>query len=345
MIVIAPADRSRPVDSPCEICLCPFAADSLAPLRPDGLCYNCWHQHIRTALTQISYRVGSEVASPFEGRDPVDVCLALNALEPAHAADLEEWLFKKYAAFTPDIEKCPASECDYVFTGEGCGWERGARCPKCGVGLAADGAMDLRKLMGLLYFLFLTSRCPKCEIPIEKTTGCPHMTCPCGHEFCWYCLKDYQFSQRNVYSVHEPKECAFIFFSKISLAVLSVIGVLLTFLGNDVFQMCMGAFFLGARYLLHAMILDILLAINVIVALQLINRHRQYHQQQHYLSSSVLVVGLAVVDLVAGGVLVWVGLLWESGVILLVEIVILGVGAAAVWLIVFSIETWFDFIA
>jgi hypothetical protein len=56
-------------------------------------------------------------------------------------------------------------------------------------------------------------------------------------------------------------------------------------------------------------------------------------------------VGLAVVDIVAGGVLLWVGLLWDSGVILLVEIIILGVGAAAVWLIVFSIETWFDFIA
>jgi ubiquitin-protein ligase len=35
--------------------------------------------------------------------------------------------------------------------------------------------------------------CPKCKKPTHKYRGCNHMTCkkPCGHQYCWVCLKDY----------------------------------------------------------------------------------------------------------------------------------------------------------
>ena len=35
------------------------------------------------------------------------------------------------------------------------------------------------------------NRCPKCGAPIEKTSGCNHMTCRCKNEFCYYCGKNY----------------------------------------------------------------------------------------------------------------------------------------------------------
>ncbi|BFZ09287.1 hypothetical protein BsWGS_12326 [Bradybaena similaris] len=31
--------------------------------------------------------------------------------------------------------------------------------------------------------------CPKCSRFIEKRGGCQHITCKCGNEFCWWCLK------------------------------------------------------------------------------------------------------------------------------------------------------------
>ena len=37
-----------------------------------------------------------------------------------------------------------------------------------------------------------TKKCPSCHVPIEKNSGCNHMTCAkCRHEFCWLCLQPY----------------------------------------------------------------------------------------------------------------------------------------------------------
>jgi ariadne-1 len=44
--------------------------------------------------------------------------------------------------------------------------------------LAAEG--------GQATWLFKNTKgCPSCKVPIEKNEGCLHMTCKCGHEFCW----------------------------------------------------------------------------------------------------------------------------------------------------------------
>ena len=39
------------------------------------------------------------------------------------------------------------------------------------------------------WILAHTKPCPRCSRPIEKSTGCMHMTCSqCKHDFCWMCL-------------------------------------------------------------------------------------------------------------------------------------------------------------
>ncbi|CAE6417559.1 unnamed protein product [Rhizoctonia solani] len=53
-----------------------------------------------------------------------------------------------------------------------------------------------------------TKQCPNCRRPIEKITGCDHMTClspwGCGHEFCWVCLASYGDILRDGSHRHNP---------------------------------------------------------------------------------------------------------------------------------------------
>lgn len=38
-------------------------------------------------------------------------------------------------------------------------------------------------------------RCPVCNVPIERDTGCAQMMCKrCKHVFCWYCLESLDVS-------------------------------------------------------------------------------------------------------------------------------------------------------
>ena len=39
---------------------------------------------------------------------------------------------------------------------------------------------------------FNFKECPRCKRVIERVAGCPHMKCPCGKEFCYNCLGDWQ---------------------------------------------------------------------------------------------------------------------------------------------------------
>ena len=38
------------------------------------------------------------------------------------------------------------------------------------------------------WILAYTKPCPQCKKSIEKNAGCMHMSCRCGHQFCWLCL-------------------------------------------------------------------------------------------------------------------------------------------------------------
>eukprot|EP00961_Rhodomonas_salina_P092754 1248366-Rhodomonas_salina.1 len=42
-----------------------------------------------------------------------------------------------------------------------------------------------------LYLSMRTTKCPGCKLPVQRTAGCPHMTCSkCNTDFCYHCGKE-----------------------------------------------------------------------------------------------------------------------------------------------------------
>ena len=45
----------------------------------------------------------------------------------------------------------------------------------------------------LMHILKTTVLCPKCDQAITKSGGCDHLKCKCGTNFCWVCLKTFEY--------------------------------------------------------------------------------------------------------------------------------------------------------
>jgi E3 ubiquitin-protein ligase RNF144 len=53
-----------------------------------------------------------------------------------------------------------------------------------------------------LFALDCIKKCPFCQIPIEKDSGCAQMMCKkCKHVFCWYCLASLDVSKKMYFIV------------------------------------------------------------------------------------------------------------------------------------------------
>lgn len=170
------------------------------------------------------------------------------------------------------------------------------------------------------------------------------MSCPCGHQFCWYCLKDYYHAANNVYSVHEPRECAAIFISKVIFIGICIAGIFLTLLGNEVFQRFMGYFFTGMAYIVHTLLLDLAIALNIFAINSLLVRHYNRSLLTINKGNKIVVGGIIFCDLFVLLILYWLELLIDSALILLIEATLIGVIALTVWLVMINIDTWFKYI-
>ncbi|KIO18127.1 hypothetical protein M407DRAFT_84272 [Tulasnella calospora MUT 4182] len=62
-------------------------------------------------------------------------------------------------------------------------------CSKWQASAKSIGGSDLalRKLAKKLQW----RRCPQCRIVVERNEGCKHMTCRCGHQFCFLYVSGY----------------------------------------------------------------------------------------------------------------------------------------------------------
>ncbi|CAG8591784.1 18443_t:CDS:2 [Gigaspora margarita] len=189
----------------------------------NDLCSTCIKRHIEAELNT----KGSEILV----RCPKSRCSIeltyddVKRLAPKELFDRYDTLLLRAAIRKlPDFRWCKAAKCGSgqehttgdnlpIITCEACGakscfthdvpWHRGLTCDEFSEQLQTKDYTANRA-----YYERHTKPCPRCKMSIEKNSGCDHMSCRCGYEFCWLCLGDYENIRKKGNHYHE-KTCQY----------------------------------------------------------------------------------------------------------------------------------------
>ncbi|KAK8138603.1 hypothetical protein PG984_001983 [Apiospora sp. TS-2023a] len=55
----------------------------------------------------------------------------------------------------------------------------------------------------------MTKSCPRCRKDVYKYSGCDHITCVCGHEWCYVCLGEYYHDQDSFLQCSHKRSCRY----------------------------------------------------------------------------------------------------------------------------------------
>ena len=96
------------------------------------------------------------------------------------------------------------------------------------------------------------------------------------------------------------------------------------------------------KYILHTVVLDLLITINVVMVNHVMQKLMQ--PSYHPLDIKWIIGALLLVDALMLLGAFYFELLWVSFIIVMVELAIAVVGALTIWGVIFTIETWFEYI-
>lgn len=161
------------------------------PMRHDGCRHHFTREEVHHWLS---------VTHPIEFTNDFGIEVHPNVLEQNRAlhAKYDRFMESNEAKKDPDVRWCIKPGCGAAMHREGN--NRLVQCQECGTKHCfncrgpyhewwqtcqsqADAALEAwAKEKGRLL-----QSCPRCGSKTEKVSGCPHMTCACGYEYCWVC--------------------------------------------------------------------------------------------------------------------------------------------------------------
>lgn len=189
---------------------CPSCYSTVASSKALGmdcghfLCLNCYKCYLMESVN-----LGPE--SIFT-KCPIPDCPLLVAqelfeqlLDPKSLTKYKKFIMNSFVDNRTDVKWCPSPNCTnaVIYPKKRakeisclCGY---SWCFACGKETHRPLTCDLfaqwnQKLVSDntdSWLLANTKKCPKCKNAIEKNLGCMHMTCKCGHQFCWLCMGDW----------------------------------------------------------------------------------------------------------------------------------------------------------
>lgn len=188
----------------CAICLQEQAIDfrhSLDVCR-HTFCRDCMQHYFEEAISTKSLPIKCPMP---DCRKEVTVADLEFILSPEMVKKYDDFSLHYELERNPDVYSCcPTPNCGYFFTFETGDAE--FHCPKCNKHyclrckcdwhdkITCEKYQEWAKENGKADDLFeqfvqgqKLKRCPRCNSWVEKTSGCPHMTCRCGHKWCFSC--------------------------------------------------------------------------------------------------------------------------------------------------------------
>jgi hypothetical protein len=187
--------------------MCPICYDDVS----HPVLLGCGHMYctacIRHYLTSASDTKGFPlvcIGDEDKCRVSIPIPIIQKFLLPQQFNQLINVAFTTYLDCHPqEFRYCPTPDCDQIYR---CNVDTALKCPSCFAAVcsacheeAHDGMTCAeRKLHNdpaeqdrMNETWALTSgakKCPSCQVWIEKTEGCNHMTCRCGAHICWKCM-------------------------------------------------------------------------------------------------------------------------------------------------------------
>ena len=156
---------------------------------------SCVKEYIQTQMTDQKMPVlcpGDECKAEFCDFDLKQV-LTSEEIKKFYEMTMAHYISKnRLVAF-----QCPSPDCPYKLFELEAGatevtcpvcWR--ATCLKCNEEVHYDTPCELNQFVKAAVNLGLKA-CPSCRLWVEKIEGCNHMTCSCGHEFCYNCGRVY----------------------------------------------------------------------------------------------------------------------------------------------------------
>ncbi|KAI4740228.1 hypothetical protein E4T50_09309 [Aureobasidium sp. EXF-12298] len=176
----------------CQACQDDFEAQTLIAMP-------CGHYWCQDCVSRVCSNVRNETDLPIRCDKKCNIPeeVALNVL-PQEEAKLFETKLQELKTPSRERHYCANKDCGHFIPPVAQQQETVAVCQKCehttcklcralqhdgdcaGPSKEDEQAFALIKKEGY-------QTCSECDRVVERTQGCPHMTCYCGHEFCYHC--------------------------------------------------------------------------------------------------------------------------------------------------------------
>jgi len=208
------------IEEPCTVCAESIYGSHTFSCRHTA-CTTCLCQYLASCISNMIGRIPSDIRCSCPGASNGKKCSY--PLEPEFVLDLlhtnrklslevqkacsrldEILRCKLMATEFPEYTVCPkcsqgygASECDEKWAKcrmSDCLFEF---CPSCDIGIDIHSGKTCLEVAEALKLqvqpdTLASKHCPACRFPIEKISGCDHITCKnCSYEFCWICNASY----------------------------------------------------------------------------------------------------------------------------------------------------------